>query len=136
MKTKSTKRKSRFFNRPIKIGVGVAGFGASVEFGSIQVYELIQDYPKLIFWLEVLKYASYIIGVLFASGGVIRQAKEDMESIKLGEQVKEVVEKDIDLKAKPEDTKVAENENLKDGFNFIGEMAKDFILKRKAKRNE
>ena len=132
------KKKRRFLNRPVKIGLGIAGIGASLEFGQANVYDLIQD-PKLIFWLEVLKYSSYILGILFASGGVVRQAKEDLESIKLGEKVKDVVKTDIELKESKEDTIYKEKVNLENGFDAVIGMATGFFKKRrdkKAKKDE
>ena len=129
---KKNRRKFRFFNRPIKIGAGFAGVGVSLELGSTSIYDLIQD-PKLIFWLEVLKYASYIIGVLFASGGVYKQAKEDLESIKIGEKAKEVAKKDLDLKDEPRETFEDEVENKRIGLDEVFNLAKDILSKRKNK---
>lgn len=126
------KRKIRFFNRPVKIGIGAAGIGASLEFGSPAIYEVIQD-PKLIFWLEVLKYLSYIVGVIFASGGVVKQAKEDLDSIKLGEKVKDIVKVDEELKAKPVETFEEEEENKRTGLNEVFDFARDLLNRRKQK---
>ncbi len=90
-KEKRKKRKIRYFNKPVKIGAAFMGVGASVEFGGASLYEYIQD-ERMIFVLETLRILSYIIGVIFASGGVIKQANEDYKSIKIGEKVKKEAE--------------------------------------------
>lgn len=124
------KKKIRFFNRPVKIGVGIAGIGASIEFGKTDIYTLIQD-PNLIFWLEVIKYATIILGTIFASGGVIKQAREDLKSIKVGEKVKEIVTKDEDLKESSADTFEAEHENKSSGLEEVFKLGKDLFKSRR-----
>lgn len=125
------KKKIRFFNKPVKIGLGLAGFGATLEIGSADIYTLIED-PKLIFWLEVCKYICYGLSFIFSASGVAKQAKEDLKSIKVGEKVKEVVKQVEKLESVPRDTFSEEHEAKQEGFKKVFELAKDvFKVKKK-----
>lgn len=132
---RSKKRSLRFFNRPIKLGVGIAGLGASIELGKSDIYTLIDD-PKLIFWLEVLKYTSYIIGFLFASGGVFTQAKEDLSSIKLGEKAKDIAEKVINVEEDPKENVVTAAIEKDKGLSDLFGTAIDLVKRRRSKKQK
>ena len=129
MKNKKNKKKIRFFNRPVKIGLGFAGFGGSLEFGSQSIYELIQD-QKLIFYLEIAKYLCFALSFIFGAKGVAKQASEDFKSIKIGEEVKKIVKKVSDLEDKPIDTFEKEEEVKKDGFKKVFNIAMDILKNR------
>ena len=120
---KKERKKIRFFNRPVKIGLGFAGFGGSLEFGSQSIYELIQD-PKLIFWLEIAKYACYSLSIIFSGVGVAKQAKEDYKAIKVGEKVKEIVKDVVNLESVNEDTFEKEQEVKQDGLKNVFDFAR------------
>jgi len=132
-KGKKKNRKFRFFNRPVKIGATVAGVGLGIEFGQADIYNILAEHPKYIFWLMVIKYASYIIGVLFAGGGVVKQAKEDLESIKIGETFKEGVNTIETLKEMPRDTKEDEKFIKEDTVGKAFSLAREFFNKRRTK---
>lgn len=130
---KKKKKKIRFFNRPVKIGLSLASVGLGLEFGSPEIASLLADYPTYIFWLEMAKIASYIVGVIFTGGGVFKQAKKDLESIKLGEIVKEGVKEIEELKAKPENTKKEESSVTSVTMDKVFNLAEK-ILNRKNKK--
>ena len=133
-KTKK-KRKFRFFNRGIKLGASFMGVGASIEFGGASLYETLS--PNQIFWIEIVKYASLAIGAIFASGGVLAQAKDDLKSIKVGEKIRDVVERATDMNEDPDMTKGEEMNEKKLGLEDAFHLAEGlFKRRRKNKKNE
>lgn len=54
-----------------KIGIGIAGFGASLEFAQPTLEAMIVS-EKYAFWLLMVKYASYAIGSLITLFGLSR----------------------------------------------------------------
>ncbi len=129
MKEKKRK-KIRFFNRPIKLGIGVAGVGASLELGTADISQLIGE-PKLIFALEMAKYLCYALSIIFAGSGVVKQGKEDLESIKIGEELKKGAKDVIELEESEGDTFAKEVEKKAEVTHDLFERVKKIIKNRK-----
>ena len=131
-KKKNKKKRFRFFNRGIKLGATYMGVGASIEFGGPNLYEQLS--ANQIFWLEIVKYASLAIGAIFASGGVIAQAKDDLKSIQIGEKIRDVVEKVTDMNEDPDMTKGEEIHEKKLGLEDAFHLAEGLFKRRRKKR--
>jgi hypothetical protein len=129
VKQEKKKRKIRFFNRPVKIGIGFAGLSGSLELGSQSVYELIQE-PNLVFWLEIAKYVCMALSIIFGVFGVGKQSVEDSKTRKVGEKVKEIVKEVAELEEKPEDTFLKEETLKQEGLKKAFDIARDFFKNR------
>ena len=122
------KVKKGVFNKPLKIGLAFAGIGATLDIGTQNIYDYIQN-ENLIFWLEIVKNISYIIGVLFGVGGVFNSAIEINENATIGKEIKDIASKDLELKNKPKNTKILERQN-KDRLNKLFDIIKDNAIKK------
>lgn len=134
MSKRKKKRKLRFFNRPMKIGLGIGAVGASLELGSTDLYTLLADYPNYIFWLEIAKYSTMIIGAIFAGGGIVKQANQDLKSIKVGERVKEGIEKIEELENQDRDTNIEEYEERDSTLKDVFELGRSLFSRRNKRK--
>ncbi len=112
---KKKRKKIRFFNRPVKVGLSFAGVGVGLELGAVDIAKILSDYPTYIFWLEMARIFSFCVAAVFGSAGIFKQVKTDLESIKIGETIKEGVEDIETLKEMPDNTEKDE-ELVKNGM--------------------